>query len=184
MLPDTVHATVLARVDSLPERERTVIEYASVAGRTVRSEAVAAVVSLPADVIDDALGSLAERGLVSRGAGDYTFRAFALAASTFWIHVHATIQALRRSPGRFVVTPKRGASSRQPRAVAPTLAVMMVLVVAAVVGLHRNRDPATLNNVAFTMLHLTVLAVGVRPALVRSSSASARRDEAATEVAA
>lgn len=104
------------------------------------------------------------------GAGSYTFKAFALATSAFWVHVHATVQALRRTPGRFVVTPKRGASARQPRAVAPALAAMAVLLFAAAVGLSRDRSPATLNNVAFAVLHVSVLAAGVRPALQRSTS--------------
>jgi cellulose synthase (UDP-forming) len=117
-------------------------------------------------------------GVAMAGAGNYTFRAFALATSTFWIHVHASIQAVRRSPSRFVVTPKKGASGRQPRAVAPTLAIMAVLVVAGLVGLHRDRDPATLNNVAFTALHLTVLSVGIRPALRGNVASSSNRDVA------
>jgi cellulose synthase (UDP-forming) len=107
------------------------------------------------------------------GAGSYTFSAFALATSTFWVHVHASIQALRRTPGRFVVTPKRGANSRQPKAVAPALVMMTLLAAAAVVGLHRDRSPATLNNVGFTALHLSVLAAGIRPALRRSAAVAA-----------
>ena len=118
------------------------------------------------------------------GAGDYTFGAFALATSTFWVHVHASVQALRRTPGRFVVTPKRGASARQPRAVAPTLVVMAVLALAAVVGLHRDRSPATLNNVAFTALHFSVLSVGIRPALRRKRELDAHTEVRPLEAAA
>src|SRR5690606_5665871 len=39
------------------------------------------------------------------GAGQYTYSAYALAASTFWVHVHASTKALFRRPSRFVVTP-------------------------------------------------------------------------------
>ena len=46
--------------------------------------------------------------VASVGAGAYTFGAYTLATSTFWIHVHATIRVLRRRAGGFVVTPKVG----------------------------------------------------------------------------
>src|SRR3546814_10541416 len=47
------------------------------------------------------------------GAGSYTWRAFSLAFASWWIHVYASIQALRRRPSRFVVTPKHGTDGRQ-----------------------------------------------------------------------
>jgi hypothetical protein len=40
-----------------------------------------------------------------------------------------------------------------------------VLVGAAVYGLSRGNDPATLNNVAFAALHVCVLMSGIAPAL-------------------
>jgi cellulose synthase (UDP-forming) len=72
---------------------------------------------------------------------------------------------LLRRRGTFVVTPKEGAAGRQPRAVAPALAMLGVLVGAAAYGLVRDQDPATLNNVAFAALHVSVLLAGVLPAL-------------------
>jgi hypothetical protein len=42
-----------------------------------------------------------------------------------------------------------------------------VLVGAAVYGLSRDRTPATMNNVAFALLHVSVLTAGIRPALRR-----------------
>ena len=99
------------------------------------------------------------------GGGGYTFRAFALQAASFWIHVQSTLLVLARRRGRFVVTPKEGVHGRQPRAVAPALAAIAVLVGAAAYGLSRDRDPATLNNVAFAALHCGVLLSGVLPAL-------------------
>ncbi|MGE3620686.1 MAG: glycosyltransferase family 2 protein [Acidimicrobiia bacterium] len=107
------------------------------------------------------------------GRGSYTFRAFALAAASWWIHVRATVAALRRTRGRFVVTPKRGSTGRQPRAVWPSLAAIGVLVVAIVVGLSRDRSPATLNNVTLAVTHLAILAAGVAPALRRRPVAAA-----------
>src|SRR5206468_6996402 len=51
-------------------------------------------------------------GAVARaGRGSYTFAAFALAASTWWVHALSSLRALLRRPGRFVVTPKRAGSS-------------------------------------------------------------------------
>jgi cellulose synthase (UDP-forming) len=111
------------------------------------------------------------------GAGAYTFGAFALQAASFWIHIHASLLALLRRPGSFVVTPKRGARTRQPRAVLPGLMMIAVLMGAAAYGLARDRDPATLNNVAFALLHVCVLVGGVRPALRRAAEAGAAADE-------
>jgi len=100
------------------------------------------------------------------GAGAYTFAGFALATASWWIHVQASLRALVRRRGRFVVTPKSGAAGAQPRAVWPTLVVMLVLAATVVLGLARDRTPATLNNVAFATLHFTVLTCGVAAALM------------------
>jgi cellulose synthase (UDP-forming) len=99
------------------------------------------------------------------GGGAYTFKAFALQAASFWIHVQSTVLVLLRRRGTFVVTPKEGAAGRQPRAVAPALVALSVLLGAAAYGLLRDQDPATLNNVAFAALHVSVLLAGVLPAL-------------------
>ncbi len=76
VLPDTVHATVLARIDLLPEEHRAVLEYASVVGRTARVAAVAALLpDRPAAAIGGALEALAERDLlVPQGRETFTFR--------------------------------------------------------------------------------------------------------------
>ena len=76
VLPDTVHATVLARIDMLPERDRHVLEYASVTGRTARAPAIAALLpAVPVADITEALEALVEREfLVPQTAGTYTFR--------------------------------------------------------------------------------------------------------------
>ncbi|HET7700985.1 MAG TPA: adenylate/guanylate cyclase domain-containing protein [Candidatus Limnocylindria bacterium] len=75
-LPDTVHATVLSRIDALPPPERSVLEYAAVAGRTARVAAVGALLAeLPETTIADAFDALADRDLlVAQGGGAYTFR--------------------------------------------------------------------------------------------------------------
>ncbi len=75
-LPDTVHATVLARIDALPVNERSVLEYAAVAGRTARVEAVRAMLpDFAARAIADALDALTDHDLLLRQGSDaYTFR--------------------------------------------------------------------------------------------------------------
>jgi cellulose synthase (UDP-forming) len=99
------------------------------------------------------------------GSGGYTFGAFALSAASFWIHVQSSVLQLLRKPARFVVTPKRAKSGRQPRTVLPALVSVVILGAAALFGLARSQSPATLNNVAFAMLHITVLLAGAWPAL-------------------
>ena len=109
--------------------------------------------------------------VASVGRGNYTFAAYSLATSTFWIHVHATIRVVRGKVGGFVVTPKHGTSGRQLRPAAPTLAVIAVLAGAATYGLANGRDAATLNNVAFAALHMAVLSHGVVAAVVPALAA-------------
>jgi cellulose synthase (UDP-forming) len=99
------------------------------------------------------------------GAGSYSFAAYALQTASAWIHVQASILTLLGRRGRFVVTPKQGAGGRQPRAVAVPLALVAVLLAAAAYGLARGHGPATLNNVAFAGLHVSVLLAGAWPAL-------------------
>ena len=73
---------------------------------------------------------------------------------------------LRRQSRGFVVTPKSGDTSRQLRPAAPTLAVISVLTSVALLGLVRDQDAATLNNVAFAGLHVAVLFHGVLGAVL------------------
>jgi len=115
--------------------------------------------------------------VATAGAGTYSFAAFCLATSAFWVHVYASLSALLRRKGRFVVTPKRGADHRQPRAVWPALVAIVILVTAATFGLWESRSPATLNNVSFAFLHVLVLTAGVAPALRRPVPAVAAREQ-------
>jgi cellulose synthase (UDP-forming) len=114
-------------------------------------------------------GALATVALA--GYGRYTYDAFALAAGSFWIHLQAAFNSLLRRPARFVVTPKHGTVARQPRAVAPALVAIAVLIGAGAYGLSQSHGAATLNNVAFASLHATVLLTAAIPALrVRPSA--------------
>jgi cellulose synthase (UDP-forming) len=101
------------------------------------------------------------------GAGAFTFAGFALATSSFWIHVRASLLALVGRRGRFVVTPKQGDLRRQPGAVWPALTICVLLVTVAVYGLFQDPSPATVNNVAFAGFHITILLAGAWPALAR-----------------
>ena len=79
--------------------------------------------------------------VASVGGGAYTFAAYSLATSTFWIHVHATYTGrCAASPGRSWSRPKLGASGRQWRPAAPTLAVIAVLAATALYGLAQSRQ--------------------------------------------
>jgi cellulose synthase (UDP-forming) len=99
------------------------------------------------------------------GAGSYTFAAFALSAANFWIHVLSTIYTVLRKKGSFVVTPKKGAAARQPGAVMPALAAVAILVAVSVYGLIRHRNAATINNVSFAAVHVSILMTGCWAAL-------------------
>ena len=76
-----------------------------------------------------------------------------------------------------------GAARRQPGGVAPALVAMATLAGAAIYGLWRDRGPATLNNVAFAMLHVSVLFCGAWPALRRPTEAAAERPAAGEQPA-
>jgi cellulose synthase (UDP-forming) len=101
------------------------------------------------------------------GAGAFTFAGFALATSSFWIHVRASLLALIGRRGAFVVTPKHGALKRQPGAVWPALSIVALLLGVAVYGVLRDPSPATVNNVAFAGFHISILMAGAWPALAR-----------------
>jgi class 3 adenylate cyclase len=75
-LPDTVHATVLARLDALEPTSRRVVQLGAVLGRTFEPRAIPAVeAELTADAVAGAVEDLLDRDLVRSGArGAVTFR--------------------------------------------------------------------------------------------------------------
>jgi cellulose synthase (UDP-forming) len=97
--------------------------------------------------------------------GTFTFHAFALSSATFGVHVRSLGRVLFRRQGKFVVTPKHGASGRQLRPVGLTMAYGGALIAAMLIGLVRDPSPSTFNNVAYAGLHLVVLSCGAWPAL-------------------
>jgi hypothetical protein len=85
----------------------------------------------------------------------------------------ASLLTLARKRGSFKVTPKTGAHSRQPRAVAPALVAIAILAGVSIWGLAQNRDSATFNNAAFALFHICILTTGCWPALRRPRAAQA-----------
>jgi len=105
-------------------------------------------------------------GAVARcGRGAYTFGGFALAASTWWVHVLSSLRALLRRSGRFVVTPKQAGSTWQPSVVWPSLLVAAALASAASFALVSSRSPSSLNNAAFAVVHMVLQLTGASYAL-------------------
>jgi cellulose synthase (UDP-forming) len=128
-------------------------------------------------------------GAVARcGRGSYTFGGFALAASTWWVHVWSSLRAVLRREGRFVVTPKEAGSTWQPGAVWPSLVAVGGLASAAVFGLVNSRSPSSLNNTAFAVVHLALQLTGasyaLRPRRHGARSAPSLREGVAAQVSA
>ncbi|MEX0630356.1 MAG: adenylate/guanylate cyclase domain-containing protein [Chloroflexota bacterium] len=74
-LPDTVHATVLARLDLLPGAPRRVLQLGSVFGRSFSVAGVAAIAPELTDEVAEAVDHLMEHDLIRASGGDeLTFR--------------------------------------------------------------------------------------------------------------
>src|SRR6266536_2106149 len=74
-LPDTVQATVLARLDLLPTEERRLLQLGSVFGRTFRAAGVVALGLADAVRVEQLCEDLIDRDLIRSTEGDrYTFR--------------------------------------------------------------------------------------------------------------
>jgi class 3 adenylate cyclase/tetratricopeptide (TPR) repeat protein len=74
-LPDTVHATVLARLDLLPPAPRRAIQLGSVFGRSFQTGGVSALEPELAGNLTDTIDHLLEHDLLRQGIGDeLTFR--------------------------------------------------------------------------------------------------------------
>ncbi|CAN5392503.1 hypothetical protein BH10ACT3_BH10ACT3_11880 [soil metagenome] len=114
------------------------------------------------------LCSLATVAIASEGS--LTFAGFSLSAANFGVHIRASLLTLARRRGRFVVTPKRGASGRQFRPIGATLVAGAILMLAIVWGLVGDQSPGTLNNIAFAAIHVAILTAGVLPALSTNRS--------------
>jgi len=79
LFPDTVDAVMAARLDGLPEGERSVLAAGSVEGMRFHEDVVAELTSLSAKQLEDALAGLARKELIHRDRAEfrgdaYTFR--------------------------------------------------------------------------------------------------------------
>ena len=75
-----------------------------------------------------------------------------------------------RKEGSFVVTPEEGRRRPASRgAVMPALVVVGILVAVSIYGLIREQDAATLNNVCFAAVHVSILMTGCWPALAEAA---------------
>lgn len=74
-LPETVQATVLARIDMLSPEERAVLTAAAVIGRQFPSSVLRAICEIDGEAVDATLARLVERELLTRmGGSSYAFR--------------------------------------------------------------------------------------------------------------
>ncbi len=73
-LPDTVQATVLARIDVLPAVVRRAIQLGSVFGRSFQADGLAAIEPAIAASVHDAVDQLIDRDLVRSSPNGVTFR--------------------------------------------------------------------------------------------------------------
>ena len=113
------------------------------------------------------IASMATVALTSRGR--YTYSAFALMSSIFWVHIVASVLTLLRRKGSFAVTPKRGTAKLQLRPILAPLVAITVLVAVAVFGLVRDTSPATVTIASFAFVHVAVLLSGIRFAIPRAA---------------
>ncbi|MGH2358771.1 MAG: ATP-binding protein [Candidatus Limnocylindria bacterium] len=75
MLPDTVQATVLARLDSLPDRERRALQLGAVLGRSFRPGGLRALEPGIGSEVEGVIEGLVDREMVRpSGADGYAFR--------------------------------------------------------------------------------------------------------------
>src|SRR5437667_12453175 len=77
-IPPSVHGILAARIDRLPEREKSVLQAAAVIGKDFSEPILTRVAELPEQDIRDALAALAAAELIEPEHGypiaEYTFR--------------------------------------------------------------------------------------------------------------
>jgi tetratricopeptide (TPR) repeat protein len=115
-VPPSVEAVLAARVDALDERERRVVDTASVIGREFGATAVAALRGEPH--VDEALGELARRQLVGPSPapgrlGDHRFRSPMTRDVTYSSLLKRTRAVLHRSYADWIVDDRADTSLRE-----------------------------------------------------------------------
>jgi class 3 adenylate cyclase len=105
-LPDTVQATVLARLDELPDDEREVLRVGSVFGRSFRPQGVAALIGrdeLTAESVANTSERLTERDLIRPSGSDgYTFRHILIREVAYSTLPRSTRAQLHGAAGRWL----------------------------------------------------------------------------------
>src|SRR5207237_5609050 len=131
-LPDTVQATVLARLDGLSEDERRLGQIGAVVGRSFRPTGVEAIATDLAGRADEICGSLIDKDLVRpTGADSNTFRHILIREVAYQTLPRATRARLHAAAGAWI---EQGAAGRED-------------AVAELIALH-YREAATLASAA------------------------------------
>jgi class 3 adenylate cyclase/tetratricopeptide (TPR) repeat protein len=104
-LPDTIHATVLARLDALAPVARRVVQLGAVLGRTFEPKAIPAIdPDLQPEPVDGAVGDLLDRDLVRPAAlGAVTFRHILIREVAYNTLPRAERARLHGAAGRWLI---------------------------------------------------------------------------------
>ena len=104
-LPDTVQATVLARLDALPPAARRVVQLGAVLGRTFEPRAIPAIdPALSAEAVDAAIGDLLDRDLIRTAQlGAATFRHILIREVAYSTLPRAERARLHGAAGRWLI---------------------------------------------------------------------------------
>jgi len=131
-LPDTVQATVLARLDGLSEDERRLVQIGAVFGRSFRAAGVAAIAPELAGRTDAICDALIEKDLIRpSGADGYVFRHILIREVAYQTLPRATRARLHAAAARWI---EAGAAGHEDS-------------VAELIALH-YREAATLASAA------------------------------------
>jgi len=105
-LPDTVQATVLARLDALEPTARRTVQLGAVIGRSFPVRAISAIEpALGTDAIDAAIGLLADRDMVRpAGSGTVAFRHILIREVAYGTLPRAERARLHEAAGRWLET--------------------------------------------------------------------------------
>lgn len=102
-LPDTVQATVLARIDLLPPRERRLLQLGSVFGRSFRLPGVASLAAELGDDTETLVEALVARDLVRpQGVETFAFRHIVIREVAYGTLPRTERAALHRAAGRWL----------------------------------------------------------------------------------
>ena len=104
-LPDTVQATVLARLDALPPDARRVVQLGAVLGRTFAPRAIPAIdPALSPAAVDAAIGDLLDRDLIRQAQlGAATFRHILIREVAYGTLPRAERARLHGAAGRWLI---------------------------------------------------------------------------------